>query len=201
MSFYVTLSEPPKRNGGEPNGSLPRCARIVCSQRCQTNCIKLSQDFAKDFSARLRSVEMTQGGTRPYIADCGVLVLPLASKVKLRAPSKDLYSDFVNISIEIPRKARDDKLYHWCHPERAAEKERRRAERIFAPLREDCMQSALPNKLYKTLAGFCQRFLRSLALGRNDTGGHAPIYRRLRRARFTPCKQSKAARAFEGSLF
>ena len=46
---------------------------------------------------------------RPYIADCGVLVLPLASKVKPRAPSKDLYSDFVNISIEIPRKARDDR--------------------------------------------------------------------------------------------
>ena len=41
-------------------------------------------------------------------ADCGALVLPLASKGKLRALLKDLYSDIVDISIEIPRQARDD---------------------------------------------------------------------------------------------
>ena len=150
----VTLSEPPRRNGGEPNGSLPRRARIVCSQRCQTNCIQLPRYVAKDFSARLRSVEMTQGGTRPYIADCGVLVLPLASKVKLRAPSKDLYSDFVNISIEIPRKARDDKLYHWCHPERAAEKERRRVEWVRAIPQVSHMQSVLHNLLHTAFNAF-----------------------------------------------
>ena len=38
------------------NGSLLRRARAVCSLYCQTNCIKLSRNFAKDFSARLRSV-------------------------------------------------------------------------------------------------------------------------------------------------
>ena len=48
-------------------------------------------------------------GIRPYAADCGALVLPLASKVKLRAPSKNLYADIVDIFIEIPRCARDDK--------------------------------------------------------------------------------------------
>ena len=48
-------------------------------------------------------------GMRPYAADCGVLVLPLASKVKLRAPSKDLYETNDDIRIEIPRQARDDK--------------------------------------------------------------------------------------------
>ena len=47
-------------------------------------------------------------GMRPYAADCGALVLPLASKVKLRAPSKDLYFNFDDIRIEIPRQARDD---------------------------------------------------------------------------------------------
>ena len=48
-------------------------------------------------------------GMRPYAADCGALVLPLASKVKLRAPSKDLYFNFDDIRIEIPRQARDDR--------------------------------------------------------------------------------------------
>ena len=48
-------------------------------------------------------------GIRPYAADCGALVLPLASKVKLRAPSKDLYENSDNIRIEIPRGARDDR--------------------------------------------------------------------------------------------
>ena len=58
-------------------------------------------------------------GMRPYAADCGALVLPLAGKVKLRTQSKDLYSNFVNIPIEIPRQARDDRKWRLCHPERA----------------------------------------------------------------------------------
>ena len=45
---------------------------------------------------------------RPYTADCGALILPLASKVKLRAPSKNLYSNLDDMLIEIPRQARDD---------------------------------------------------------------------------------------------
>ena len=70
-------------------------------------------------------------GMRPYAADCDALVLPLASKVNLRAPSKDLYFNFVDILIEIPRQARDDTCgCPFCHPERAAEKERRRVERV-----------------------------------------------------------------------
>ena len=48
-------------------------------------------------------------GMRPYAADCGALVLPLASKVKLRTPSKDLYKNKDDIRIEIPRQARDDR--------------------------------------------------------------------------------------------
>ena len=137
------------------NGSEQFLTIAVCSLYCQTNCIKLSQDFAKDFSARLRSVEMTQGGTRPYIADCGVLVLPLASKVKLRAPSKDLYSDFVNISIEIPRQTRDDTCgCPFCHPERAAEKERRRAEWVRAIPQVSHMQSVLYNLLHTAFNAF-----------------------------------------------
>ena len=58
-------------------------------------------------------------GMRPYAADCGALVLPLASKVKLRAPSKDLYFNFDDICIEIPRGARDDRgeAAPLCHPE------------------------------------------------------------------------------------
>ena len=48
-------------------------------------------------------------GMRPYAADCGALVLPLASKVKLRAPSKDFYGNNDDIRIEIPRQARDDR--------------------------------------------------------------------------------------------
>ena len=151
----VTLSEPPRRNGGEPNGSLPRRARIVCSQRCQTNCIQLPRYVAKDFSTRLRSVEMTQGGTRPYIADCGVLVLPLASKVNLRAPSKDLYFNFVDILIEIPRQARDDTCgCPFCHPERAAEKERRRVEWVRAIPQVSHMQSVLHNLLHTAFNAF-----------------------------------------------
>ena len=65
LNYYilgVTLSEPPRRNGGESNGSLPRRARIGYSSCCQTNCIQLPRYVAKDFSTRLRSVEMTQGG-------------------------------------------------------------------------------------------------------------------------------------------
>ena len=54
-------------------------------------------------------------GIRPYAADCGALVLPLASKVKLRTPSKDLYKNKDDIRIEIPRQARDDRE---CLPER-----------------------------------------------------------------------------------
>ena len=59
-------------------------------------------------------------GMRPYAADCGALVLPLASKVKLRAPSKDLYFNFDDICIEIPRQARDDSE----HPTRQARGDR-----------------------------------------------------------------------------
>ena len=115
----VTLSEPPRRNGGESNGSLPRRARIVCSQRCQTNCIKLSQDFAKDFSACLRSVEMTQGGYAPIRRRLRrARFTPCKQSKAARAFEGSLFY-FVNISIEIPRKARDDTEQLLCHPERS----------------------------------------------------------------------------------
>ena len=42
---------------------------------------------------------------------------------------------------------------------------------------------------------------KKLTLSATICHGHAPIHRRLRRAHFTPCKQGKTVRAFEGSLW
>ena len=54
-------NEPPRRNGGESNGSLPRRARVGYSPRCQTNCIELPRRPAKDFSARCARFFGSQG--------------------------------------------------------------------------------------------------------------------------------------------
>ena len=66
--YCVTLSEPPRRDGGEPNGSLPRCARIGYSQKRQTNCIQLSRDSYQRFLRSLRSGEMTQGAATLHVS-------------------------------------------------------------------------------------------------------------------------------------
>ena len=50
---YVTLSEPPQRNGGEPNGSEQFHKLVICSLCCITYCIQLSTHLAQ--IPRLRS--------------------------------------------------------------------------------------------------------------------------------------------------
>ena len=85
-------------------------ARAVRLLKSITSLVILSG--AKRSNRRQKSRRFRQQvamGIRPYAADCGALVLPLASKVKLRAPSKDLYENSDNIRIEIPRRARDDR--------------------------------------------------------------------------------------------
>ncbi len=94
-----------------------------------------------------------------------------------------------------------------CHPERAAEKERRRAERVFALPRAGRMQPIWLNNLYTALAVFRLRFLRSLRSVFGSQGTHpcnafallraSARVRLKRRAHFTPCKQGKISRAFE----
>ena len=97
-------------------------ARAVRLLKSITSLVILSG--AKRSNRRQKSRRFRQQvamGIRPYAADCGALVLPLASKVKLRAPSKDLYKNKDDICIEIPRQARDDRgeAAPSCHPERS----------------------------------------------------------------------------------
>ena len=85
-------------------------ARAVRLLKSITSLVILSG--AKRSNRRQKSRRFRQQvamGIRPYAADCGALVLPLASKVKLRAPSKDLYGNNDDIRIEIPRRARDNR--------------------------------------------------------------------------------------------